>query len=95
MNRLNLTTLEEAALNSIEKVYECKFTKPLRVTKEESGGMYYYELQLFLYNDYFDPFIIGVQCKDDEEFITFLEKDLKERQLTRRKHYGLIRYDNE
>ena len=42
MNRLNLTTLEETALNSIEKVYECKFTKPLKVTKEESGGMYYY-----------------------------------------------------
>jgi hypothetical protein len=44
MNRLNLTTLEESALNSIEKVYECKFTKPLKVIKEESGGMYYYEL---------------------------------------------------
>jgi hypothetical protein len=95
MNRLNLTTLETRVLDSIEKVYNCKYIKPLKVTKEQSRDIYYYELQLFLYNDFFDPFIIGVQCNNDDEFITFIEKDLKERQLTRRKQYGLVRYDNE
>jgi hypothetical protein len=95
MNRTNLTSLESQVLDTIERVYNCKFIRPLKVTKEQvDEDLFGYDVQLFLFEEYRDPFIIYTQATSDEAFLKFIEKDLKENELIRRKQYGLNIYGN-
>ena len=84
------TDLEKEILTSIEEIYQCKYTKELKVLKDDN----YYTLKLYLHNPITPSIVIGQECKSDEDFINYIKKELKERRIDKSQHYKLIVYGN-
>lgn len=82
--------LEKEVLASIEAIYKCKYTKELTVDVKDN----YYVLKLFLHNPITPSVVIGKECSSDEEFLEYVEKELKEKRLDRSQQYKLIIYGN-
>ena len=60
LNQLNLTSLEIQVLDAIESTYNVMYLKPLKVHVETiNPTLNYYELQLFLQEEYTNPYIIA------------------------------------
>lgn len=96
LNQLNLTSLETQVLDAIESTYNAMYLKPLKVHVEAvSPTLNYYELQLFLQEEYTNPYIIATQCGTDQDFIDFIVEELKKIELVRRKQFELVIYGNE
>lgn len=96
LSQLNLTSLEKQVLDIIKEVYNAVYIKPLKVFVEPvNSTVNYYELQLFLNEEYRDPYIIATQCASDNEFLEFLKQELKQTELIRRKQFGLVIYGND
>lgn len=96
LNQLNLTSLEIQVLDAIESTYNAMYLKPLKVHVEAvSPTLNYYELQLFLQEEYTNPYIIATQCGTDQDFLDFLVEELKKIELVRRKQFELVIYGNE
>lgn len=96
LTQLNLTYLEQQVLDTIKDAYNAVYIKPLKVHVEQiSPTLNYYELQLFLNEEYRDPYVIATQCATDQDFLSFLYKELKQSELIRRKQFGLILYGND
>ena len=96
LNQLNLTSFEIQVLDALESTYNAMYLKPLKVYVEAiSPTLNYYELQLFLQEEYTNPYIIATQCSTDQDFIDFLVEELKKIELVRRKQFELVIYGNE
>ena len=59
--------------------YGAYFQKKIEVTQDGKE----YILKLYLRDQRLDPFFIGVQCNNDEEFLTKIRKELRDRELIR------------
>lgn len=82
--------LEKKIKDIIEQVYDCIYTGKLKV--ELIDGTYY--LKLFLHDQHFGAVVISNQCASEEDFLTYVEKELKDRMLIRSRHYHLNIYGN-
>lgn len=82
--------LEKRIKCIIETLYNVCYERGLEV--EKKGHLYV--LKLYLHDPNFGALVIAKQCNSDEEFITYVEKELKDRKLTRSQQYKLILYGN-
>lgn len=82
--------LEKEVLASMEAIYQCKYTKGLKV--DVNGN--YYMLKLYLHDPFVPSIVIGQECESDEEFLKYITQELKDRRLDRSQQYKLIVYGN-
>lgn len=82
--------LEKQIKKLIETIYCCIYTRPLEVTKV--GDLY--KCELFLHEELFGGVIMANQCNSDEEFLDYIEKELKKRRLDMSQHAVLKVYGN-
>ena len=81
--------LEEQILKIIEKRYSCKYTGGIKVTKLISG----YKLVLYLGNPDREMIQISADCKSEEDFLKFIEEEIRSRQLVKVQFFkGVIKY---
>lgn len=85
-----MENLEQKIKCIIETLYKCCYTRGLSV--EKHGTLYV--LKLFLHDPNFGALVIANQCNSDEDFLKYVEKELKDRKLTRSQQYKLIIYGN-
>jgi hypothetical protein len=85
-----MSSIEEKVIELIECLYNCKYTRTLSV--ENKDGLYI--LKLFLHDPNFGALVISNQCDSEEEFLSYVEEELKKRKLTRSQQYKLIMYGN-
>lgn len=87
---MTMHSLDQDIKNLIENIYCCKFSNNLTVKKED--GIYF--LEIFLSGLPFGGLMISKECSSDQEFLDYIEKELKKRRLDRSKFYKLIIYGN-
>lgn len=83
-----MTGLECEIKKIIEETYCCEYTGDIKLEKQNNT----YILKLFLHNLY-TPLLIMVDCDSDENFIEFIKKDIKHRQLDKQDAMKLVRID--
>lgn len=76
----------------IEKIYNCEYTRELKVTYDKQDQRY--TLRLFYHDPNIQSITISNQCTSDQDFMNFIEKELKDRKLIRSQQYKLILYGN-
>lgn len=84
------TDLEKEVLTLMESIYQCKYTKELKVTKDGN----YYVFKLYLHNPITPSIVISKECESDKDFLEYIAKELKDRRLDKSQQYKLIVYGN-
>ena len=82
--------LEKQIKEMIETLYCCIYNKPLKVIK--NGDLY--KCTLFLHDENFGGLVIANQCKSDQDFLDYIQKELKKRRLDMSQHASLKLYGN-
>jgi hypothetical protein len=75
--------LQQAILGLIMKIYKSAFAERITVIKEEGN----YTLKLPIVS-YLCPTFISYACDTDQEFLDFIEKELKRRNYMKTRFYG-------
>ena len=83
--------LEQTVIDLIESLYKCKFIGKLQI--EKTGDLY--QLKIFLHDEHFGAYTLAKQCSSDEQFLNFVEEELRNNQLIRSRHSKLIIYPYE
>lgn len=79
---MTIQELEQAILELIQNMYECKYVGLLKVTKLPVG----YKLQLgWRHDDY--PLSIMSDSPTEEDFINYIKEELRSRKLNKVKYF--------
>jgi hypothetical protein len=82
-----MSTLEQAIIDIICKIYNAQFTGKLQVNKTNTGWL------LKIYNVPEKPISIAFDCDSEETFLVLAEKDLKTRNFTHTDYFKGYKID--
>ena len=92
----NTFGLQQAVLQLIEKIYCKKYIGRLEVIYHEAddSNPAEYILHMYPHMQLRAPLCMAVQCDTDEEFLQYVEKELKTRNLIRSEFYKIELHGN-
>ena len=85
-----MEALKKKILNLMECVYQHNYISRIEVNHNGEA----YILKLYLQNRDWGPLVIANQCETDDEFLCFVEKELRTRNLIRSEHYKIQLHAN-
>lgn len=87
----NNSGLQQAVLDLIKKIYCVEYNHRLEVFKMEGtdNEPTTYILHMYIHTQRNQPMVISYQCETDEEFLSFVERELKLRNLIRSDFYKI------
>lgn len=88
--------LQQAVLDIIKKVYCRDYNHRLEVIHHEAEGSNpsEYVLHMYIHTQRLAPLCIACQCDTDEEFLQYVEDELKRRNLIRSDFYKIELHGN-
>ena len=92
----NTTGLQQAVLDLIKKVYCSDYNHRIEVIHHEADKQNpsEYILHLYIHEQRLAPMCIAKQCDTDEEFLQYIEDELKRRNLIRSDFYKIELHDH-
>ena len=92
----NTLGLQQAVLQLIEKIYCKKYIGRLEVIHNEgdASNPSEYVLHMYPHMQLRAPLCMAFQCDTDEEFLSYVEQELKDRNLIRSDFYKIELHGN-